>query len=308
MRPSRPGKDRSDSMKLSSECVPCLLRRVAYEVELCAPDRVMDAIAECSKVATSGIRDGMSSVEFATMIHRCAYDIIGDADPYRDLKKRSNDIALALYPEGEKFMRRSKEPMRAAMVVSIIGNVLDFGIAGSIGTPESLRNKFKSLLSEPLGCDDSALIERLMKGAKEILFLADNCGEIVFDRLLLESIRSRTKARIVLVIKGEPILTDATRRDIEGLGIEKLVDDILETEGVAVGLDLWTKGRNSSLAMRMRKADLVISKGMANFEALSERRWKAIAYLLRSKCDTVSKALHVGKDLSVIKLVRGGAD
>lgn len=293
-------------MKLSGECVPCLLRRAAYEVELCAPDKVMEAIVACSEVAAGEIREGMSSVEFATKIHRCAYDVIGEPDPYRDLKKRSNEIALALYPEARRFVRKSNDPTRAAMVASIIGNVMDFGISGSIGKPESLRNEFKSLLNEPLGCDDSAKITRLIGNAEEILFLADNCGEIVFDRLLLEQMRVRTKARIVLVIKGEPILTDATRRDIKGLGIEKLVDEMVETEGVAVGLDLWTKGRNSSLIKRMRKADLIISKGMANFEALSEYGWKAAAYMLRSKCDTVSRELGVKKDTSVIKLVGGG--
>jgi len=294
-------------MKLSSECVPCLLRRAAYEVGLCAPDRVMDAIVACSKVAAGGIREGMSSVEFATKIHECAYGIIGKADPYYSLKKRSNEIAIALYSEAEGFVGDAKDPLRTAMVVSIIGNVLDFGIAGSIRTPESLRREFKHLLREPLGHDDSVKIVRLMKSAKEIVFLADNCGEIVFDRLLLRQMRLVTDARIVLVIKGEPILTDATAKDIKGLGFDALVDEVLETEGVAVGLNLWTKGRNSALKRRMKKADLVISKGMANFEALSEYRWKAVAYMLRSKCDTVSKALRVDKDVSIIKLVKGEA-
>jgi len=293
-------------MKLSSECVPCLLKRAAYEVELCAPDRVMDAFAACSEVAASGVRKGMSSVEFATDIHRCAYDIIGKPDPYDGLKKRSNEIALALYPEAERFVRKADDPIRAAMVASIVGNVLDFGIAGSIGTPESLKKEFKGLLGEKLGYDDSAKIAGLMKSAEEILFLADNCGEIVFDRLLLEQMRTLTEAKIVLVIKGEPILTDVTRKDMKGLGIEKLVDEVLETEGLAVGLNLWTRGVNSSLKARMRKANLLISKGMANFEALSEHRWRAVAYLLRSKCGTVSRALRVGKDLNVIRLVKGG--
>ena len=289
-------------MKLSSECVPCLLKRAAYEVGLCAPEKAKEAAVACSKVAASQIREGMSSVEFATKIHRCAYKVIGEKDPYSDLKKRSNEIALALFPEAERYVARSKDPTRAAMLVSIIGNVLDFGIEGSINSPESLREEFKGLLAERLDCDDSEKIKKLIEGSKEIFFLLDNCGEIVFDRILLKIMGDMGK-RIVLVIKGEPILTDVTRRDLKGLGIEKLVDEIVETEGVAVGLDLWTEGVNSSLKRRMKKAELIISKGMANFEALSEYRWKAVAYLLRSKCDTVSNELGVGKDISVIKLV-----
>jgi hypothetical protein len=289
-------------MKLSSECVPCLLKRAAYEVELCAPEKVMDAVVACSEVAATQIREGMSSVEFATMIHKRAYDLIGVKDPYSDLKKRSNKIALALFPEAERYVARSKDPIRAAMLVSIIGNVLDFGIEGSIDDPESLKKGFKGLLAERLDCDDSKKIKKLIEGSKEIFFLVDNCGEIVFDRILLKIMGDMGK-KIVLVIKGEPILTDVTRRDLKGLGIEKLVDEIVETEGVAVGLNLWTEGVNSSLKRRMKKAELIISKGMANFEALSEYRWKTVAYLLRSKCDTVSNELGVGKDVSVIKLV-----
>jgi uncharacterized protein with ATP-grasp and redox domains len=291
-------------MKLSSECVPCLLKRAAYEVDLCAPDKTMEAIVACSKIAATDIRKGMSSVEFATKIHECAYDVIGMKDPYSDLKKRSNEIALALFPEAERYVAKAKDPVRAAMLVSIIGNVLDFGIEGSINSPESLRKDFKGLLAEKLDCDDSKRIEKLIQDSKEIFFLADNCGEIVFDRILLKAIHDMGK-RIVLVIKGEPILTDVTRKDLKGLGVEKLVDEIVETEGVAVGLNLWTDGVNSSLKSRLKKAELIISKGMANFEALSEYRWKSIAYLLRSKCDTVSNELGVGKDISVIKLVRG---
>ena len=294
-------------MKLSSECVPCLIKRAAYEVNLCAPEREMDAIIACSKIASSEIKKGMSSVEFASMIHRCAYDVIGEDDPYRDLKSRSNEIALTLYPEAERFVRRAADPVKAAMVVSIVGNVLDFGISGSIGSPESLKKEFKSILEEPLGHDDSAKVAKMLKGAKDVVFLADNCGEIVFDRLLLEQIGLISKANIALVIKGEPILTDVTRKDMKGLGLEKLVDDILETEGLAVGVNLWTKGVNTSLKSKMKKADLILSKGMANFEALSEHSWKTIAYMLRTKCDTVSSALHVKKDASIIKLVKGDA-
>lgn len=291
-------------MKLSSECVPCLLKRAMYEVELSAPEKVTGAIVACSNVAATQIRKGMSSVEFATKIHECAYNAIGEKDPYSNLKKRSNEIALSLFPDAERYVARSKSPMRAAMIISIVGNVLDFGIEGSITSPEGLRNEFKGLLAERLACDDSAEVERLLASSNEVFFLADNCGEIVFDRILLKMIGELGK-RIVLVIKGEPILTDVTRKDMKGLGLEGLVDEIIETEGMAVGINLWTKGVNSALKGRMKKADLIISKGMANFEALSEHRWKAMAYLLRSKCDTVSNALSVSKSFSVIKMVRG---
>lgn len=291
-------------MKLSTECAPCLLKRAAYEVELCAPEKVMEAIRECSRVASEKASEKLSSAEFASAIHKCAYGIIGKDDPYFDLKRRSNEIALKLYPEAEKFVENSRHPLRAAMVVSIIGNLLDFGIAGSIGKPEELKGEFLKLIREPMGWDDSAEIGGSLKKADEIFFLADNCGEIVFDRLLLQQIRTLGKKKIVMVIKGKPILTDVTRKDLKGLQMDRLVDEIMETEGLAVGLDLWTKERNADLVRRMRRADLIISKGMANFEALSEFNWKAVAYMLRVKCRPVSKTLGVDVDKNAIVLVR----
>ena len=292
-------------MKLSAECVPCLLRRAVYEVELCAPGRAMEALRECSSVIAEKASDSISSAEFASAIHQCAYSTIGKDDPYSDLKKRSNEVALSLLPVAERFVERSKNHLIVAMRVSIIGNLLDFGIEGSIGSPEALKKAFKELMTEPLGSDDSEEIERMIKKSKEIVFLADNCGEIVFDKILLREIKKLGGGRIVLVIKGKPILTDVTKKDMRGLGIEKYVDEILETEDVAVGINLWTRGKNSKIVSRLRRADLIISKGMANFEALSENDWKAIAYLLRVKCDTVARAIDAPVGTNVIKLVRG---
>ena len=292
-------------MKLSAECVPCLLRRVIYEVDLCTPGRAMEAIRECSLVIAEKASEKISSAEFASAIHQCAYAAIGKDDPYSDLKKRSNEVALSLLPVAERFVNKSKNRLIAAMKVSIIGNLLDFGIDGSIGSPEALKKTFKELITEPLGSDDSEEIEGMIKKSGEIVFLADNCGEIVFDKILLREIKRHGGGRIILVIKGKSILTDVTKKDMRGLGIEKLVDEVLETEDVAIGINLWTRGRNSGIARRLKEADLIISKGMANFEALSEYDWKAIAYLLRVKCSTVAREIDAPIDTDAIKLVRG---
>jgi uncharacterized protein with ATP-grasp and redox domains len=292
-------------MKLSAECIPCLLRRAAYEVELCAPGRAMEALRECSSVIAEKASERISSAEFASAIHQCAYAAIGKDDPYSDLKKRSNEVALSMLPVAERFVMKSKNPLITAMRISIIGNLLDFGIEGSIGSPEGLKKTFKDLMKEPLGSDDSGKIERMIRKSKKIVFLADNCGEIVFDKILLREIRRNWNGRIVLVIKGKPILTDVTKKDMRGLGIERLVDEILETEDVAVGINFWKQGMNSEIAGRLREADLIISKGMANFEALSEQDWKAIAYLLRVKFGTVARAIDAPINTNVIKLVQG---
>ncbi|MDH4123923.1 MAG: ARMT1-like domain-containing protein [Thermoplasmata archaeon] len=291
-------------MKLTTTCVPCLLRRVGYEVDLGRPERTMRALRECSEIMGKTASNKISSAEFASVVHRRAYSIMGIKDPYSALKRKSNEIALRLLPEAERYVEASEYPLRAAMKVSIIGNLLDFGIAGSLVSPQALTKKFKIMLDEPLGWDDSKEIQRIIRKTDEVLFLADNCGEIVFDRILIEIIKE-IGCSVELVVKGEPILTDVTKRDLKGLGIERMVDEILETEGIAIGLNLWDKDVNRNLKKRMKSARLLISKGMANFEALSEYEWNAVAYLLRSKCQPIADALKVEIDTNIIKLVTG---
>jgi len=292
-------------MKLTTACVPCLLKRVSYEVDLCRKERTMHALAACAEIVAGRASDRISSAEFASEIHRCAYGIIGKKDPYIELKKKSNMAALSLIGQGRRFVSSSKHPLRAAMKLSIVGNLLDFGISGSLESPKQLKAEFSRMLRQDLGWDDSEKIERLLSRSREVVYLADNCGEIVFDGVLIEEIK-KSGARVILVVKGEPILTDVTRKDLRGLGIEKNVDQIMETEGIAVGLNLWDAGVNIELKRTMRSADLIISKGMANFEAISEHEWKAVAYLMRTKCEPVSNALRVKKDANIVKLVKGG--
>ncbi|MEM3038745.1 MAG: ARMT1-like domain-containing protein [Thermoplasmata archaeon] len=291
-------------MKLTTACVPCLLKRVEYEVDLCRKERTMHALAACSRIVSRKASHSISSAEFASEVHRCAYRIIGKKDPYIELKRKSNLAALSLIGQGRQFVRSSTHPLRAAMKLSIIGNLLDFGISGSLESPKQLKDEFRRMLRQDIGWDDSEKIERLLRRSREVVYLADNCGEIVFDGILIEEIK-KLGVKVVLVVKGEPILTDVTRKDLRGLGIEKSVDQIVETEGIAVGLNLWDRNVNVDLKKRMRSTDLIISKGMANFEAMSEHEWKAVAYLMRTKCEPVSNALRVKKDANIIKLVKG---
>ena len=202
------------------------------------------------------------------------------------------------------MISKSGDRLRTAMIVSIVGNLMDFGISGSLVDPEHLRSEFMEMSNEPLGADDSSRIEKLLEGCEEIFFLADNCGEIVFDKLLMKELKSYGP-RIVLVIKGRPILTDVTMEDIQGLGIEDYADEVVEANGFAIGIDIWS-GANNDLVSRLENCDLIISKGMANYEALSERTWPRIAYLLRVKCRPVSESIGARQDTNVISLIENG--
>jgi uncharacterized protein with ATP-grasp and redox domains len=288
---------------MTPECVPCLIRRVLFEAEEVDGSTTVEAVRNASEMLGELFGEGVCSATVATQVHRATYDILGTRDPYQALKRRSNEVGLSLYPAAEKFVKASKNPLRDAFLCSIVGNVLDFGIGTGYDDPSKLKKEFRNLLSEGIGHDDTPRVKSILKEAKRVIYLGDNCGEIVLDRLALKELK-KFDIDLTLVVKEEPILSDATKEDISGLGMEKLVDRIVESPGFAVGLDL--DSLSGPFGKMLRNADLIVAKGMANFESLSETDLGPIAYLLRTKCSPVAMALGLKKDINAVKLIQGG--
>ena len=248
-------------------------------------------------------REGVCSAQVASKVHRAVYDILGTDDPYADLKAKSNEVALELYPAAERLVGASRDRLKTAFLCAVVGNVLDFGIGTGFDHPSMLRKEFRNLLDEGLGHDDTPKVRRLLAKADSVVYMADNCGEVVLDRLALAEIK-RLGVDVTFVVKEEPILTDATLSDIRGLGIERLVDRVVEAPGFAVGVDL--EALDGPFGRMLRDADLVVAKGMANFEALSETDIAPVAYMLRTKCRPVADAMGLPKDINAVKLFPRG--
>jgi len=286
-------------VKITPGCVPCLLRRAIYEAELSGPEKVPAAIRAACGVFAREYRPGAVSAVLATKVHAAVYRAIGDRDPYKDVKRRSNEVALGLLPSAQRFVDRSKDRLRAALLCSIAGNMLDFGIRSDMQRPEDLKHAFSGIIGEGLGIDDTRRARRLLGPGAKVVYLADNCGEIVFDTLVFRELR-RLGASVTLVVRGAPILTDATIEDVDELGLRLEVDRVLETGSFAVGVDL---GRMpAALRRALRECDLIMSKGMANFESFSGTRWRPIIHLMRTKCRPVASAAGAPMDVSIAKL------
>ena len=284
---------------MSPECVPCLIRRVLFETIEVDPSKSVQTVKYASAALGRLFGDDVCSAVVATEVHKGVYDLLGDDDPYKDLKTKSNEVGLELCPSAERFVATSKDKLRAAFLCAVVGNVMDFGIGTGFDHPGKLRKEFRNLLDEGLGHDDTPKVRKLLMKGADVAYLADNCGEIVFDRLALRELK-KLGARVTLVLKEEPILTDVTMKDIKGLGLEELVDEIVEAPGFAVGIDLASM--DGEFGDMLREKDLVIAKGMANFESLSETDLAPIAYLLRTKCDPVAKNMGLEKDTNAVKL------
>ncbi len=291
-------------MKTSPRCAPCLLSRVFYEIELSTKDPKLQlkAVKAALKYLSEGLNENSVAVKLSTKVHRAVYEALGDSDPYKEKKRISNEVARKNVPLARRLINSTKdkqEAFRRAVLLSIIGNSFDFGVQGLVVEDANFESYMRGAFRQGLGVDDTP---RMIKLLDRVVYLADNCGEIYFDALVVEQIkRINPESRITFVVRGEPILTDATLEDALEAGIDSKVDELLTTGSGAVGIDIETIPME--LLNAMRKATLIISKGMANYESMTEYDFKPIAYLLRTKCIPIAESLGVGKGLNIAKLI-----
>ncbi len=284
-------------MKIHPRCAPCLLSRVQFEAELSTDDIALQkkALLAGIDVLRKYLVDGAPATHLSTKIHREAYRVLGDIDPYREKKRQSNETAQKLLPFVRSFVSE-KDSFRRAVLVSIIGNSFDFGVLGFDADKEIGKEMILRQIQHGLDVDDSDKIRSMLD---DVVYLADNCGEIVFDSLLFDEIK-KLGGKITLVVRGAPILNDVTVKELKELGIDKKVDGVLTTGSNAIGVCL--KEAPQELMEALRDASIIISKGMANYETMSEYDFKPIAYLLRTKCESVAEAMGLKLNMSVARL------
>ena len=286
-------------MQFAPECVPCLLNRVLFEVQLVAPEKAQEAMEESLHIMSSEYPKDMNSAALATKVHDRAYAISGSKDPYTDLKKRSDVAAELIFPRARRIVEEAEDRLQAATLCAIAGNVLDFGIDVGFERPEELGKKFDQLVVEGLTINDLPRTKKILKRSKKVLYLLDNCGESVFDRLLVNEIKAYGP-KVWGVVKGAPILTDVTMEDAKRARLDECFDRLLTTGSFAVGLDRKKIGRE--LKRELESADLIVSKGMANFESLSDEGLRPIIYLMRAKCAPVARSIGAKRNDNVAKL------
>jgi uncharacterized protein with ATP-grasp and redox domains len=239
--------------------------------------------------------DGAPATHLSTKIHREAYRVLGDIDPYREKKRQSNETAQKLLPFVWDFISE-KDSFRRAVLVSIIGNSFDFGVLGFDADKEIGKEMILKQIQHGLDVDDSDKIRSMLDN---VVYLADNCGEIVFDTLLFDEIK-KLGGKITLVVRGAPILNDVTMKELKELSIDKKVDRVLTTGSNAIGVCL--KEAPPELVEALRDASLIISKGMANYETMSEYDFKPIAYLMKTKCESVAEAMGLKRNMNVARV------
>jgi uncharacterized protein with ATP-grasp and redox domains len=279
-------------MRTRLECFPCFLRQTI--IALNQYPEAAERHEEILRAVLPVLADADTSKPPAyttTFIHRLIRQRLG-GDPFRGVKFTYNGIAMDLFPGLKKTIERSNDPLWMAARLAISGNVIDFGIYTSVDIDSSIRRA----LRQTIAVDDYPSFREAVSGARDILYLLDNCGEIVFDRLLIEELVSRGR-KVTAVVKGSPVLNDVTREDAVQVGLDR-VCRVIDNGSDAIGTIIeWT-----SLAFReaLNAADLVISKGQGNFETFTGTG-KRTFFLFQSKCDLVSRELGLSPGSMLLK-------
>jgi uncharacterized protein with ATP-grasp and redox domains len=219
------------------------------------------------------------------IIHRRIKDMTNCSDPYRGLKDKFNNAALSIYDGLVNIIEESDNPFETAMRIAIAGNVIDCSISISIEV-EQVRESIKESLERPILFNTSDEFKQAVGQAGRILYLGDNSGEIVFDKLLIKQI---SPEKITYVVKGEPVLNDVTMEDAVSVGMPELVT-VIDNGNGAPGTII--KMCSPEFMREYEAADLVISKGQGNYETLSEVTDKDIFFLLKAKCPVIAKDLN----------------
>jgi damage-control phosphatase, subfamily I len=279
-------------MKVHLDCFPCFLRQAIIALRFGTRDEALQETI--LKSILEEIRSADTSKPPAyttTFIHRKIRQMLGK-DPFREIKSEYNRIALGLYPSLKSAAEKNQDPLWMGTRLAIAGNVIDFGIFTSV----YIEGAVKKALNPQIAVDDFNAFKEAVLTSNEILYLTDNAGEIVFDRLLIETL-NRLGKKVTAVVKGAPVLNDATMDDAEETGLAA-VCEVIDNGSDAVGTTLdWT---SPAFQKTFHNARLVISKGQGNFETLAGNE-KTIFFLFQSKCDVVSKELRLSKGSMLLK-------
>jgi damage-control phosphatase, subfamily I len=271
-------------MKTTYDCIPCFVRQALDAVRLTTSDeKIHEQVLRSVLAAASKMNMDQSPPVMGQYIHRLIRELSGNDDPYKKIKKRFNDFALKLYPDLKQRIQNSSHPMDTAIRMAIAGNIIDLGVNAEIN-----RSIIFDTIEEALSAQLFGNIEVLFDSigsAKDILYLGDNCGEIVFDRLLIEQL---PRHKVTFVVRGGPIINDVTMEDARETGMTELVNVIDNGSNIpGTVLEKCSKEFMECFA----QADLIIAKGQGNYETLSGSK-KNIFFLLKAKCPVISG--HMG--------------
>ncbi len=277
-------------MNITLECMPCFVRHTLEVLkEFSSDDELNQRVLRHVLNQMSELDFNMSPPEFAAEIHDFIRLQLKCDDPYAEIKHSSNELARKLTEELADRVKCSSDPFRVSVLYSIAGNIIDSGVSARTSYDEIVKSIEMAELEKP-AIDDYENLVSAAKIADRILILGDNAGEIFFDRLLLQNFPAEKK--LFYAVKQGAILNDATEEDAIAANLgdyAQIIDNGTRYPGTPMNKV------SDSFKSVFDCADLIISKGQANFETLSHSQDPRIFFLLRAKCEVIARKAGVPK-------------
>lgn len=274
-------------MKIGYECLNCALGTFIGQIDKHIEDK--DLIEENIRLylrELSNFDFNMTPPDLGRLLHIRIRELLNNTDPYMEEKAYFNELILSKFDQLKEISDSSENPFHTALKMALIGNIIDYGSHNHF-TADLI---FRMCMESEITIDQSSELEMEIENASNILYLGDNCGEIVFDRLFIETILSKFPGKnIIFAVRGFPIINDATKKEAEMVGMDKIVK-VIDNGFDAPGTVL--NHCSEEFLKVYRSADLIISKGQGNFESLSDEK-DNIFFLLMAKCAPVSKIFKV---------------
>ena len=275
-------------MKLAPECRSCLLTKVREQSRSVINDEAkLNAVTDkCTMVYDSFSHRDLGAAVIAGRVHRCCYAEIGCPDPYSEIKKRDNKTAMRVVEAVSPHLNS----LHDYLIAAILGNSIDYGVTGHEVATDFV-GFFETMFAKGLALDDS---EEFFKLADRVVYFTDNCGEVVFDKLFCEALR-KNGSHVTIVVKEKPMLNDATVKEAADIHLAAAADALYHSGGGAQ-LGAHPEYFPPEVSDAVSSATLLISKGLANYESLTEYDLKKpIAYLMMVKCDPVGRDVGAKK-------------
>lgn len=269
-------------MKTQFECIPCIVNSYLRLVETgVIPESRQEAILRQLLQYLSQVDYNQSPPMMGRVLQRMIRESLQDPDPYHQTKEKYNRMMLELYPSFKEIVDNSEDPFDSAMRLAVAGNVIDFGAKYQFDVMDTI-NRVKE---HELAIDDSRFLRDDLEHAQTLLYIGDNCGEIVLDKLFLETVKVPQK---YFVVRESPVINDITLDDAKMTGIDK-VATVITTGDDSPGA-VWETA-SKEFRDHFINADVVISKGQGNLEGLIDVPHDHVYFLLVTKCDLIGERI-----------------
>jgi len=286
---------------MDNECKLCLIKSFEKILAEKSAGKNKNELSGRIRDYVNGINSELITPEAAREINRMLTEKLNIYDLHKEEKLISNNIALNHYSRFRELVLTSESPFNTALRLSIAGNIMDYAACPEffVNSEQYFDKIINEVLTAEFAIDNSKELEEEIHNSKTLLFLGDNAGEIVLDKLLLETIGH---PNVFYAVRDKPVINDVTAEDAYYTGINTLAKII--SNGYDAPSTIIEKASAEFLAV-YNDADLIISKGQGNFEGLASNTREDLFFLLIVKCDVIARLLGVKKgDYMVKKNIR----